>query len=224
MPGDTYDYADLSGAERRFGTIDYSEDTPLLFKGQETTLKELGISINLEPRRQTKVKVEKLNCSNCGGPLNLVAPDQAERIVCPNCGGVHDVTAEGNLKFLEALKQHGPKPLVPLGAKGKVGDVEYVVAGFMQRSVTYDIKYYWTEYLLYNAKAGFRWLVDSDGNVERRRETMTPLESQDALLAGLDAAVEDLMDERVVGLGFGIPSRLDQRSGTVQGSRPGSQR
>src|SRR5205809_295119 len=55
MPGDTYDYADLSGAERRFGTIDYSEDTPLLFKGQETTLKELGISINLEPRRQTKV-------------------------------------------------------------------------------------------------------------------------------------------------------------------------
>jgi glucokinase len=61
-------------------------------------------------------------------------------------------------------------------------------------------------------------LVDSDGNVERRRETMTPLESQEALLAGVDAAVEDLMDERVVGLGFGIPSRLDQRSGTVQGS------
>src|SRR5437867_6550990 len=47
---------------------------------------------------------------------------------------------------------------------------------------------------------------------------MTPLESQEALLAGVDAAVEDLMDERVVGLGFGIPSRLDQRSGRVQGS------
>src|SRR6266498_3314524 len=118
VPGDTYDYADLSGAEHRFGTIDYSEDAPLLFKGQETTLKELGISINLEPRRQTKVKVEKLNCSNCGGPLNLVAPDQAERIVCPNCGGV--------------------------------------------RSVTSDIKYYWTEYLLFNPNTGFRWLVDSD--------------------------------------------------------------
>ena len=162
VPGDTYDYADLSGAERRFGTIDYSEDTPLLFKGQETALKELGISINLEPRRQTKVKVEKLNCSNCGGPLNLVAPDQAERIVCPNCGGVHDVTAEGNLKYLEVLKAHGPKPLVPLGGKGKIGDVEYVVAGFMQRSVTFDIKYYWTEYLLFNATTGFRWLVDSD--------------------------------------------------------------
>lgn len=161
-PGDTYDYADLSGPNRRFATIDYSEDTPLLFDGQEVTLDELGIKINLEPRRQARVSVERLNCSNCGGPLNLVAPDQSERIVCPNCGGVHDVTAEGNLKYLEALKQHGPKPLIPLGAKGKIGDVEYVVAGFMQRSVTYDIKYYWTEYLLYNAKAGFRWLVDSD--------------------------------------------------------------
>src|SRR6266542_4307935 len=162
VPGDTYDYADLSGAERRFGTIDYSEDAPLLFKGQETTLKELGISINLEPRRQTRVGVAKLSCSNCGGALNLVAPDQAERVVCPNCGGVHDVTAEGNLKYLEVLKARGPKPLVPLGGKGKIGGTEFVVAGFMQRSVTFDIKYYWTEYLLFNPNAGFRWLVDSD--------------------------------------------------------------
>ena len=161
-PGDTYDYADLSGPNRRFATIDYSENVPLLFQGEETTLDELGIKINLEPRREARVKVEKLSCSNCGGALNLVAPDQAERIICPNCGGVHDVTAEGNLKYLDVLKQRGPKPLVPLGAKGKIGDVEYVVAGFMQRSVTYDQKYYWTEYLLYNPKAGFRWLVDSD--------------------------------------------------------------
>src|SRR4029078_10601422 len=120
-------------------------------------------TITREPRRERKVSVERLNCSNCGGPLNLVAPDQAERIVCPNCGGVHDVTSEGNLKYLEALKAGGPNPLVPLGGKGKIGDVEYVVAGFMQRSVTFDIKYYWTEYLLYNAGGGFRWLLDNAG-------------------------------------------------------------
>jgi len=161
-PGDTYDYADLSGPGGHFATIDYSEDTPLLFRGQETTLKDLGIAINLEPRREGRVKVEKLSCSNCGGALNLVAPDQAERIVCPNCGGVHDVTAEGNLKYLDVLKAQGPKPLIPLGGKGNVGGTEYVLAGFMQRSVTFDIKYYWTEYLLYNAGQGFRWLVDSD--------------------------------------------------------------
>jgi hypothetical protein len=162
VPGDTYDYADLSGPERRFGTIDYSEEKPLLFKGQETTLDELGIKINLEPRREARVSLAKLSCSNCGGALNLVAPDQAERVICPNCGGVHDITSEGNLKYLEALKAHGPKPLVPLGGHGKIDGNDFVVAGFMQRSVTFDIKYYWTEYLLYNPKLGFRWLVDSD--------------------------------------------------------------
>ncbi|HEV2720240.1 MAG TPA: DUF4178 domain-containing protein, partial [Thermoanaerobaculia bacterium] len=66
------------------------------------------------------------------------------------------------LKYLEVLKAQGPKPLIPLGTKGNVGGTEYVLAGFMQRSVTFDIKYYWTEYLLYNAATGFRWLVDSD--------------------------------------------------------------
>jgi glucokinase len=61
-------------------------------------------------------------------------------------------------------------------------------------------------------------LVDRGGNVERRRETMTPLESQDELIEGLDAAVGELLDERVVALGFGIPSRLDQKTGRVEGS------
>jgi glucokinase len=61
-------------------------------------------------------------------------------------------------------------------------------------------------------------IVAHDGTVERRRETPTPLESQDAVLAGLDAAVEELLDESVVALGFGIPSRLDQKSGRVEGS------
>jgi glucokinase len=61
-------------------------------------------------------------------------------------------------------------------------------------------------------------VVARDGSVEHRRETPTPTESQDALLAGLDAAVEELMDDRIVGLGFGIPSRLDQRTGRVEGS------
>jgi hypothetical protein len=32
----------------------------------------------------------------------------------------------------------------------------------MQRSVHFDIDYFWTEYLLYERQAGFRWLVHSD--------------------------------------------------------------
>jgi glucokinase len=59
-------------------------------------------------------------------------------------------------------------------------------------------------------------VVFADGRVERRREHSTPVTSQDDLLAGLDAAVDELLDEEVVALGFGIPSPIDQRSGRAQ--------
>jgi glucokinase len=61
-------------------------------------------------------------------------------------------------------------------------------------------------------------LIDRRGVVERHRETPTPLDSQSALLAGLDEAVESLRDDRVVGLGFGLPSQIDQRTGAIRGS------
>jgi glucokinase len=56
-------------------------------------------------------------------------------------------------------------------------------------------------------------IVGRDGSVERHRETITPQSSQDALLAGLDAAVEELLSEDTAALGFGLPSPLDQRTG-----------
>ena len=61
-------------------------------------------------------------------------------------------------------------------------------------------------------------IVDRDGSVERHRETATPVGSQAELLAALDEAVESLRDDRVVALGFGLPSQVDQRTGTIRGS------
>jgi hypothetical protein len=52
--------------------------------------------------------------------------------------------------------------VIRLGSKGTVDGDEYVVAGFLQRAVTFDRDYYWTEYLLYNRERGYRWLVHSD--------------------------------------------------------------
>lgn len=161
VPGCTYDYADLEGPSGKFATIDYSDDEPSLFTGLQTTLEGLGLPV--EPPLPSRVSVEKLSCANCGGPLALVAPDRSERIICPNCGGIHDVLS-GSLQFLEALKLHGPKPAIDLGAKGTIDGVEYVVAGFMRRSVTFDRKYEWGEYLLFNREQGFRWLVESDNH------------------------------------------------------------
>ena len=61
-------------------------------------------------------------------------------------------------------------------------------------------------------------IVDANGNVERHRETPTPLGSQDELLAGLEAAVGELLDGDIAAIGFGIPSPIDQETGHVERS------
>jgi glucokinase len=60
--------------------------------------------------------------------------------------------------------------------------------------------------------------VTRDGTVERRHEEPTPTASEDALLAGLARVVEELLDTDVVAVGFGIPSTIDQRTGTAVSS------
>ena len=59
-------------------------------------------------------------------------------------------------------------------------------------------------------------IVHRDGHVEHRREHPTPVTSHDDLLAGLDEAVGELLDDEIAAVGFGIPSPIDQRTGRAQ--------
>jgi len=61
-------------------------------------------------------------------------------------------------------------------------------------------------------------LVARDGTVIAHREYPTPVETEEALLDGLEGAVREFLDERVVAVGFGIPSQIDQRHGIALGS------
>jgi glucokinase len=61
-------------------------------------------------------------------------------------------------------------------------------------------------------------VVDQDGTIQRRRERLTDVESQERLIEELGAAVEDVLDDSIEAVGFGLPSRIDQQSGSVDGS------
>jgi glucokinase len=61
-------------------------------------------------------------------------------------------------------------------------------------------------------------VVERDGTVVTHREYPTPLESEGELLDGLEAAVRELLDDRVAAVCFGVPSRIDQRAGIAIGS------
>jgi len=63
-------------------------------------------------------------------------------------------------------------------------------------------------------------VVAGDGRLEARVERATDVSSEEALLSELDSMVEELRTETsdVAALGFGIPSRIDQRRGRAVAS------
>ncbi|HEX9959887.1 MAG TPA: DUF4178 domain-containing protein, partial [Pyrinomonadaceae bacterium] len=167
-PNERSNYADLAGANNAFGTIDYGINPPLAFVGEQVSLADIGLA-NARPaeREARRVNSAAMGCPNCGGPLNLIAPDKAERVTCPNCDSLLEVN-QGNLRWLNALK---PSPDehkfdLEIGMKGAFKDgVEMTIIGAVVRSVTVEgIQYFWHEYLLYNPQIGFRWLVHSDNH------------------------------------------------------------
>ncbi len=162
VPGSSYTYADLSGAGGAFATIDYSDARPAVFKGKEATALDLGIAD--EELRTSPVAVSQLSCAKCGAALPLIAPDKSERVICSHCGSSHNVT-EGKLKAFQVLKQRNVNPLIPIGTIGTIGDSRFTVAGFMQRRISDgEESWKWTEYLLYNPRIGFRYLVHDENH------------------------------------------------------------
>ena len=167
-PNARSNYADLSGTNNAFGTVDYSENPAWVFVGQQVTLDEIGLgAAKSAERKERRVSTAAMGCPNCGGALSLTAPDKTERVTCPYCNSLLDVN-QGNLSWLRVLKP-SPSPhefVLPIGAEGTFkDDVKMKIIGAVVRSVTIDgMKYFWHEYLLYNSHAGFRWLVHSDNH------------------------------------------------------------
>ncbi|MCY7375417.1 MAG: DUF4178 domain-containing protein [Pyrinomonadaceae bacterium] len=167
-PGEPKHFADLSGINNAFGSIDYSANPARVFVGRQVTLGEIGLG-DAKPvvRAARQAQAAALGCPNCGGALELIAPDKTERVTCPFCNSLLDVN-QGNFKFLKSLDDKNVFTFeLPIGAKGAFemfeGGAEMQIIGAMVRSVTYDdTKYFWKEYLLYNPMIGFRWLVESD--------------------------------------------------------------
>ena len=165
VPGDTLEYVDLSGRGGRFATLDFSDTPPHLYLGEQVTLDALGIPhVPADEPQPRHVGSLQINCPQCGGALDLMAPDVTERVACPYCHALSDCT-HGKLQYLETLKPSRWKQLIPPGTIGTLDGITYTVIGFLVRHVTSDDeKYFWSEYLLYGAGIGFRWLVESDGH------------------------------------------------------------
>jgi hypothetical protein len=165
-PGSPLRYADLSGPGGGFGTLDYGsgEQAEALYVGREVTLAELGFrDLPDAEERRVRARGGAMSCPQCAGPIELKAPDRTERVGCPWCGSLLDATKD--LAVLSALAKVPIKPLIPLGSTGQLRGVKWSLIGFLERSATVEgVRYPWREYLLYEPRHGFRWLVEYDGH------------------------------------------------------------
>lgn len=163
--------ADLRDGQK-FATIDYSESPPLLFLGEPVKFDALALS-NLnespaEPFSTTdagqRLKVEAFSCPNCTAPLTIHSI-AIKSIGCPGCGTLLGVENDKVQQLSKAAQKLRIQPWLPLGSKGRLADVDWEAIGFMRRfSRAGGEKYFWREYLLFNAKEGFAWLTEYDGH------------------------------------------------------------
>ena len=148
-----------------FATLDYSDgDTPRLYTGGAVTLEAMQCQLLRDDEAikatagRYRGKVDALQCPSCGSPIDYL-PGMASNLVCPACAARIDA-ATPEAQVLAAGERTDRVPLtLSLGAVAKIGQQEFRLLGAMRR--VDDDGEEWTEYLLYNARGKFFWLVET---------------------------------------------------------------
>ena len=157
---------DLSN-ETVFASLDFSEDQPLLFLGEQVELSALALShLRNIDQAAIQTKARSFNCPSCASPVEVLLSN-TKTIVCKSCSAVLDISNNNVDVIVKSQKVLGSqvKPVIELGSLGHFEGVDYTVIGYMRRSTrSYGLNYYWSEFLLHHPGYGFRWLISSDGH------------------------------------------------------------
>jgi ribosomal protein S27E len=144
-------------------SIDYGTQPPNVSIGQAVLLEELKLS----GLRDESVKDEKgrqFNCPNCGAPVAVLLAS-SKSVSCASCNSLIDLSQGIGAELKHAIQDEPVKPLIALGTVGKLQGLDWQVVGFQHRMGNDpsdpDEQFGWEEYLLYNARRGFTFLVDS---------------------------------------------------------------
>ena len=100
-----------------------------------------------------------ITCPACGGTIAVKAAGYSVSVGCQHCGALLDV-ANPDVAVIEQYEAAVSQLPVPLGRRGILLGTEWEAVGALARS---DGDADWTETLLFNPYAGYRWLVLSEG-------------------------------------------------------------
>ncbi len=159
-----------------FATLDYADDGVRVYLGERAEVRGLKLANLRDPERHKpgsggfgiteKISVEALNCPACAAPFKL-SNKSILTYACPGCRSILD-TGNKTIQLVATAQENQAFPMrLELNSTGIIDRVKWEVIGHMRRGMSTDgpqIRFTWSEYLLFNAKEGYRWLVESDGH------------------------------------------------------------
>ncbi|NVO06867.1 MAG: DUF4178 domain-containing protein [Rhodoferax sp.] len=152
-----------TGAAAVVLSIDYGSTPPQLSRGQAVQLEDLKLS-GLRDTAGKEEKARSFACPNCGASLSpLLATTQS--MTCGCCNSIIDLSTGVGGELKHATQDEPVQPLIALGSSGTLQGADWQVVGYQHRMGhepgDTDEHFGWDEYLLFNRKRGFSFLVDS---------------------------------------------------------------
>ena len=144
-------------------SIDYGATPPSLSMGGTVLLEDLQLT-GLKDESAKEEKGRHFACPNCGASVAVLL-ETSKSITCASCNSLIDVSGGIGGELKHALQDEPVRPLIKLGSQGQLQGVMWQVVGFQHRMGTDpadpDEHFGWEEYLLFNQKRGFTFLVDA---------------------------------------------------------------
>lgn len=163
--GQPFASVELRSADGEVLSIDYGASPPALSRGKAVLLEELKLAGLRDESAKEEKGARQFFCPNCGAQVQ-VALDTTKSVTCRSCNSLIDLSQGLGGELRHAIQDEPVQPLIPLGAAGQLQGVQWQVVGFQHRMGTEpddpDEHFGWSEYLLYNRKRGFTFLVDSE--------------------------------------------------------------
>ncbi len=161
--GQKFAMVELRSADGEVLSIDYGVQPPALTRGNAVQLEDLQMS-GLRDESAKEEKGRQFACPNCGAPVEVTLAT-SKSVTCRACNSLIDLTSGTGGQMAHAMQDEPVQPLIPLGSVGQLQGVHWQVVGFQHRMGQEpddpDERFGWSEYLLYNQKRGFTFLVDS---------------------------------------------------------------
>ncbi len=187
--GESFDVVELRSDSGEVLSIDYGPtlqgQTAETTIGRSVLLEELQLS-GIADESSREEKGRQFGCPHCGAPVTVLLQN-SKTVTCSSCHSLIDLTGGVGGELRHAVQDEPVEPLLPLGSQGQLQGATWQIVGFQHRmghAPGEDEHYGWSEYLLYNRKRGFIFLVDAeDGWSVVRPVAGAPRQSPDAKTA-----------------------------------------